>query len=77
MCYRIIRAYQFIINTYLVILVFLLLRLILQVHHTVPAANGEVHRVRFIHATFDKTGELLAASDHRGNIFIIDLESKK
>lgn len=52
-------------------------RLILQVHHTVPTANGETLRVRFLHIAFDETGEMLAASDHRGNVFIIDLTSNK
>jgi len=53
------------------------LRLILQVHHTIPTANGQVHRVWFVHVAFDETGEILAASDHRGNVFIIDLSSEK
>lgn len=46
-------------------------------HHTVPTANGEMLRVRFLHIAFDETGEMLAASDYRGNIFIIDLTSTK
>ena len=46
-------------------------------HHTVPTANAEMLRVRFLHITFDETGEMLAASDHRGNVFIIDLTSNK
>jgi hypothetical protein len=56
---------------------FFLLRFILQVHHTIPTDSGEMHRVRFQHVTFDETGETVAASDHRGNIFIIDLPSEK
>ncbi|PSN49391.1 TBC1 domain family member 31 [Blattella germanica] len=51
--------------------------LILQVHHTIPSANGDVHRVRFLHVTFDESGVTLAATDHRGNIFIIDLTNRK
>lgn len=46
-------------------------------HHTVPTANGEMLRVRFLHIAFDETGEMLAASDHKGNVFIIDLTSNK
>nr|CAD7458966.1 unnamed protein product [Timema tahoe] len=52
-------------------------RLIIQIHHTTPAGNGETHRVRFVHVAFNETGEQLAAADHRGNIFIIDLNSNK
>nr|CAD7441920.1 unnamed protein product [Timema bartmani] len=51
--------------------------LIIQIHHTTPAGNGETHRVRFVHVAFNETGEQLAAADHRGNIFIIDLNSNK
>nr|CAD7398259.1 unnamed protein product [Timema poppensis] len=52
-------------------------RLIIQIHHTTPAGNGETHRVRFVHVAFNEIGEQLAAADHRGNIFIIDLNSNK
>nr|CAD7196969.1 unnamed protein product [Timema douglasi] len=51
--------------------------LIIQIHHTTPAGNGETHRVRFVHVAFNEIGEQLAAADHRGNIFIIDLNSNK
>ncbi|XP_023714197.1 TBC1 domain family member 31 isoform X2 [Cryptotermes secundus] len=51
--------------------------LILQVHHTIPTDSGEIHRVRFLHMAFNETGEILAASDHRGNVFIIDLANEK
>jgi hypothetical protein len=52
-------------------------RLILQVHHTIPTGDGEIYRVRFLHMAFNETGEILAASDHRGNVFIIDLTNEK
>lgn len=51
--------------------------LILQVHHTIPGEQGEIRRVRFIHVAFNDIGEQLAASDHRGNIFIVDLAGCK
>nr|CAD7593341.1 unnamed protein product [Timema genevievae] len=52
-------------------------KIVKQIHHTTPAGNGETHRVRFVHVAFNETGEQLAAADHRGNIFIIDLNSNK
>nr|CAD7432689.1 unnamed protein product [Timema monikensis] len=52
-------------------------KLIIQIHHTTPAGNGDTHRVRFVHVAFNEIGEQLAAADHRGNIFIIDLNSNK
>lgn len=52
-------------------------RLILQIHHTVPGTCGEIRRIRFVRVAFDGGGEKLAASDHRGNIFIIDLACTK
>ncbi|XP_068083358.1 TBC1 domain family member 31 isoform X2 [Anabrus simplex] len=51
--------------------------MVLQIHHTIPGVNGEIRRIRFIHASFSDTGEQLATVDHRGNIFIIDLGSSK
>ncbi|KAK7790940.1 hypothetical protein R5R35_005871 [Gryllus longicercus] len=51
--------------------------LVLQVHHTVPGLHGEIRRVRFVLVTFNDLGEELAACDHRGNIFVIDLAGCK
>ncbi|XP_063225210.1 TBC1 domain family member 31 [Bacillus rossius redtenbacheri] len=51
--------------------------LVLQVHHSIPGRGGDVQRVRFTSAVFDEKGERLAAVDHRGNVFIIDLVACK
>jgi hypothetical protein len=36
-----------------------------------------MERVLFLHAAFDETEDILAAADHKGNVFLIDLASKK
>ncbi|RZF45858.1 hypothetical protein LSTR_LSTR010814 [Laodelphax striatellus] len=46
--------------------------LLLQIHHTIAARNKKSRTFKFDEATFDDTGEQLAAIDHVGNIVVID-----
>ncbi|KAK5648993.1 hypothetical protein RI129_003885 [Pyrocoelia pectoralis] len=50
--------------------------LFLQVHNTIQ--KGRIKQTtRFIHVCFDKQGNILVASDHTGNIILIDLNRDK
>jgi len=51
-------------------------RLLLQVHHTF-ASSGELVKSRFIHAAFNDSSTYVAAADHNGKIFIINLQAEK
>lgn len=45
-------------------------------HHTF-ASSGELVKSRFIHAAFNDSSTHIAAADHNGKIFIIDLQAEK
>jgi hypothetical protein len=49
----------------------------MEVHHIITRDNGERYHLQFLHVVFDETEEILAASDHKDNVFIIDLASKR
>ncbi|XP_077300310.1 TBC1 domain family member 31 [Arctopsyche grandis] len=48
---------------------------VLCIHHTIQESCDQFRRLRFISATFNHPGELLACSDHRGNVFVFDLST--
>ncbi|XP_071443932.1 TBC1 domain family member 31 [Hetaerina americana] len=48
--------------------------LLVQVHHTV---GGSTHPVRFLHCAFHGSEDILAVTDAKGNIFIINLKCNR
>ncbi|KAF5274930.1 hypothetical protein FQR65_LT16830 [Abscondita terminalis] len=51
--------------------------LLLHVHNTTGINNHQKFSIRFLHLSFDKSENILVASNHTGNIVLIDLSRNK